>query len=212
MEKSPIPTEHLDKIKRWLGAGAINIFGLPFAGKDTHGRELAHLLDASLLGSGDILRKSDLPPDIKAINDSGVLPPSDVFLKFFTPHLSKKEFAGKPMILSSVGRWIGEETGILQASNDAGHPIKAVVYLRLAEDLVHQRWEASRQTGDRGERADDDLHKLEIRIDEFNKKTLPVIEEYRKMGMLIEVNSDADRHEVLENILARLFVVATRDI
>lgn len=212
MEKSPISTDHLEIIKRWLGAGAINIFGLPFAGKDTHGRELALLLDASLLGSGDILRKSDLPPDVKAINESGVLPPSDIFLKFFTPHLSREEFAGKPLILSSVGRWIGEEKGIIQASKKAGHPIKAVVYLRLAEDLVHQRFEASRQTGDRGERADDNLQKLEIRIDEFNKKTLPVIEEYRNMGMLIEINSDADRQEVLENILARLFVVASRTI
>lgn len=209
MEQLPISKDHLEKIRHWLGAGAINIFGLPFAGKDTHGKELTGLLNASLLGSGDILRKSNLPPDIKAINDSGVLPPSDIFLKVFTPHLSRDEFANRPLILSSVGRWIGEEKGIIKAANDAGHPIKAAVYLRLSEDLVHQRWEASQATGDRGQRADDDFHKLEIRINEFNNKTLPVIEEYRKMGILIEVNSDADRQEVMKNILGRLYIAAS---
>lgn len=211
MEQEPIPSEHLDKIKRWLGSGAINIFGLPFAGKDTHGSELGRLLDAPLLGSGDILRRSNLPPDIKAINDSGVLPPSDIFLKVFTPHLSRPEFLGKPLILSSVGRWIGEEKGIIDASKKAGHPIKAVIYLRLAEELVYRRWELSQKSGDRGQRADDDRHKLEIRINEFNTKTIPVIEEYRKMDMLIEVNSDAEKQEVMQSILARLFMVASRD-
>lgn len=211
MELPPLSASQLDKIKHWLGAGAINIFGLPFAGKDTHGRELARLFDASLLGSGDVLRKSNLPPDIKAINESGVLPPSDIFLKVFTPHLSRAEFTNRPLILSSVGRWIGEEKGIIMASKEAGHPIKAAVYLRLNEDIVRERWETSQLSGDRGDRADDDYHKLEIRISEFKTKTIPVIDEYRKMGILIEVDSDADKQEVMNNILGRLYSAASRD-
>jgi adenylate kinase len=210
MEKTPISTEYLAVIKSWLGSGSINIFGLPFAGKDTHGRILSELLDAPLLGGGDILRNSELPPDIKKINDAGLLPPSDFYLQIVTPYLSKTEFANRPLILSSVGRWIGEEKGILEATKTADHPIKAVVYLHLSEDLVHQRWRKSLEIGDRGDRNDDDEHKLDTRISEFNEKTLPVIEEYRKLGLLIEVNSEADKSEVLQSILARLFMLAQK--
>lgn len=211
MEKPPISTDHLDKIKKWLGTGAINIFGLPFAGKDTHGRELSHLFDAPLLSSGEVFRNSELDEETKHILDSGGLPPSEIFFKIFTPYLSKQEYDGRPLILSSVGRWIGEEQGIIEASEIAGHPIKAVIYLHLNEDMVHERFKASLDIGDRGDRADDDDHKLETRINEFNAKTLPVIEVYRKLGLLIEVNSDAEKVEVLESILARLFMTASNE-
>ena len=209
MEKLPISTEHLDKIKKWLGAGAINIFGLPFAGKDTHGHELSKLFDAPLLSGGDILRNTELPPEIKAVNDAGLLPPSDFYLNTVTPYLSKPEFDGKPLILSSVGRWIGEEQAVLKATERAGHPIKAVVYLKLDEDKVHERFRKSQILGDRGNRADDELHKLDTRIEEFDKKTKDVLKVYDKMGLLMEVNSDAHKEEVLKSILARLFMHAS---
>lgn len=212
MEKqlAPISNEHLDKIKKWLGSGAINIFGLPFAGKDTHGHELSKLLDAPLLSSGQIFRnsKSLLSPEDQEILDTGGLPPSDVFFKMVTPYLSNPEFDGKPLILSSVGRWVGEEQGILKATEAAGHPIKAVVYLHVSEDVLFKRRAASEENGDRGNRPEDAEHILETRINEFNTKTLPVIEVYRDMGLLIEVNSDAEKSEVIRNILSRLFVAA----
>jgi adenylate kinase len=207
---SPISDQHLQAIKDWLGSGSINIFGLPFAGKDTHGHELAKLFDATLLSSGQVFRdgKDLLTPEDRETLDTGGLPPSDVFLRMFTPYLSKAEYDGKPLILSSVGRWIGEEQGILQAAEAANHPIKAVVYLHLAEDVVYKRLAASQEIGDRT-RPEDAEHLLATRINEFNNKTLPVIEVYRDLGLLIEVNSDADKNEVLENILARLFMAAS---
>jgi len=32
-------SEKIEKIKEWLGAGAVNIFGRPFAGKDAQGND-----------------------------------------------------------------------------------------------------------------------------------------------------------------------------
>lgn len=202
--------EHLSLIKSWLGSGSINIFGLPFAGKDTHGSTLAALLDAPLLGGGDILRNSVIPPETKAELDAGKLIPTEQYLEIVLPYLSKAEFEGKPLILSSVGRWLGEEQGVLEATEVSGHPIKAVVYLHAAEELVMARWKASQEIGDRGNRADDAAaHVLATRIHEFYEKTAPVIEVYREKGLLIEVNSDAEKHEVAESILARLLLRAT---
>jgi adenylate kinase len=211
MTDTLLTPEHLAVIKSWLKTGSINIFGLPFAGKDTHGGTLAELLDAPLIGGGEILRSVTLTPELQKTYDAGILTPQEDYLRIVTPYLSKEEFKGKPLILSSVGRWIGEEEGVLKAAEISGHPIKAVIYLHLATEVVHKRWTKSQQKGDRGDRSDDAEHVLDTRIQEFEQKTLPVIEEYRRKGMLIEVNSDAEKHQVIECLLARLLVLASKN-
>lgn len=209
MEDVLLSSKPLSTIKDWLSTGSINIFGMPFAGKDTHGATLSQLFDAPLLGGGDILRNSTIPPELQKGLDAGKLFPTEEYLNIVTPYLSADQFKGHPLILSSVGRWIGEEEGIIKAAEASGHPIKAVVYLHAGEEVVYRRYEKSQEKGDRGDRADDAHHILATRIEEFTTKTLPVIEVYRQKGLLIEVNSDAEKHEVLENILARLFMAAT---
>lgn len=203
--------EQLALVKAWLGTGSINIFGLPFAGKDTHGATLSQIFDAPLLGGGDILRGSYdyMSPEVRKDFDGGKLFPPDEYLRIVTPYLSKPEFTDRSLILSSVGRWIGEEQGVIKATEASNHPTKAVIYLTISEEVLHARWEKSQQAGDRGGRADDAQHVLETRIHEFRTKTLPVIEVYRQKDLLIEINSDADKQEVLESIFARLLVLAT---
>jgi adenylate kinase len=209
MEDALLSNKPLSTIKSWLHNGSINIFGLPFAGKDTHGATLSRLFDAPLLGGGDILRNSNIPPELKKELDDGKLFPTDDFRRIVTPYLSSPEFENRPLILSSVGRWIGEEEGILNAAEHSGHPIMAAIYLHISEEVVYRRQEKSQATGDRIGRPEDAKHVLATRIQEFNEKTLPVIEVYRRLGLLIEVNSDAEKHEVIESILARLFLAAT---
>ena len=46
----------VSNIKKWLGTGSINIFGLPMSGKDTVGKRLAELIGGEFLSSGDIIR------------------------------------------------------------------------------------------------------------------------------------------------------------
>ena len=50
--------ENIERIKSWLGSGSINIFGMPFSGKDTVGTRLADVLDGKFLSSGAILREA----------------------------------------------------------------------------------------------------------------------------------------------------------
>lgn len=209
MENNLLSQRPLSTIKEWLGTGSINIFGMPFSGKDTHGATLSHIFDAPLLGGGDILRNSIIPPELKKELDAGNLFPSLEYEKIVTPYLSNSEFEDHPLILSSVGRWIGEEEGIIYAAKKSHHPIKAVIYLHAGEEVVYRRFDKSQQKGDRQGRDDDSRSVLANRINEFNTKTLPVIEVYRQMGLLVEVNSDAEKHEVIESILARLFLMAT---
>src|ERR1700676_246985 len=111
------------KIARWLQSGSINIFGLPFSGKDTHGTTLAKLFDAAFISGGDILRSSNLS-QIKEHIAEGHLAPTDEYLAVVLPFFSRPELNGKPLVLSSVGRWHGEEPNVVQAAAASDHPIK----------------------------------------------------------------------------------------
>ncbi len=196
--------ENTDSIKQWLGTGSINLFGRPFAGKDTQGRQLTELFDAHMMGGGDILRNSNIPARIDEILARGELIPSSDYVDIVLPYLSKEEFSGKPLILSSVGRWIGEEVGVIEALNEAHHELKLVIYLDISEDEVRNRWHALATHDDRHNRADDTLEALEVRLQEYRKKTLPVIDRYRELGLLVEIDGTGDVADIQNSILAAI--------
>lgn len=203
-------THKIEAIRLWLGTGSINIFGRPFAGKDTHGRELVELFNGVLLGGGDILRNSEIPEHTKEHMRAGRLIPTEDYIEIVLPYLSRDEFSEKPLILSSVGRWHGEEEGVIEATEEAGHPIKAVIYLDISEDAVRDRWRGKDHVGARGERHDDSEEILEIRLAEYREKTLAVVDYYRNNGLLIEIDSTLDKETVLQTIIDALYDLATQ--
>lgn len=193
-----------ERLATWLGTGSINIFGRPFAGKDTQGRILAETFDGTLLGGGDILRNSEIPEHVSAALHRGELVPTTDYIKIVLPYLSQEKFAGKPLILSSVGRWIGEEQGVIRSLEAASHPLKAVIYLDLPEEIVLERWRALEHHDNRGGRHDDTEEVLEKRLHEYREKTLPVLEEYKKLGLLITINGDQPLDKVSQDIIDEL--------
>lgn len=198
-------------IANWLGKGSLNVFGMPFAGKDTQGHKLADFFGAVLIGGGDILRSTEVPQRVKDIMNTGQLIPTEDYLKIITPYLSSPDFKGKPLVLSSVGRWKGEETVIAEATQQAGHPLRAVIMLNLTEEQVKQRWQNFKDKKGRQGRVDDSGEIIKTRIEEFRFKTQPVIEFYKHKGLLLEVNGNKSPEEVTELILESLYIKAQQD-
>jgi adenylate kinase len=194
-------------IKEWLGTGALNIFGLPFAGKDTQAKLLAELFNGVVLSGGDILRHSD-NQELQRIMAAGEIIPSSLWEQIVVPVLSSSEYADRPLILSEVGRLEGEQYVIERASTMSGHPQKAVVLLHLSDDEVWRRFDASQKEGDRGARADDNRDVIQTRLDSYHQKVMPVIEYYRSKGVLIEVDGSQSRQEVTAEILQKLTATA----
>lgn len=201
--------EQLATIKSWLGQGSINIFGMPFAGKDTQGGVLADLLGGELLGGGKILRNSVIPPHVQEIMDAGGLVPIDDYLRIVLPYLSHEQFNNKPLILSSVGRWDGEQRGVLRATEVAKHPIKAVILLTIPEGIAKKRHTEAAVRGDRELRADDNEDVFGTRLNEYQLKTVPVVEFYREQGLLIEIDGTPEPPEVTGAILKHLSQLAS---
>ncbi|MBR3368701.1 nucleoside monophosphate kinase [Candidatus Saccharibacteria bacterium] len=197
--------EKITYIKNWLGTGSINIFGLPMSGKDTVGVRLAELIGGRFLSSGLIIRANEKETG-KNYTGKGELAPTDIFYNLVLPYFNREDLKLFPLILSSVGRWSGEEDQILSATESSGHKTKAVILLQISENDVLERWEAANILGDRGDR-DDDREKaiFEKRCNEFREKTLPVISHYRKLGLLIEINADQNRESVFQEAVDKIY-------
>lgn len=196
--------EKIAAIKEWLGTGSINIFGLPMSGKDTVGVRLAQDLGGKFLSSGMIIRATAKPEDKDAV-DKGNLVATNAFYDLVLPYFEREDLWGLPLILSSVGRWSGEEMEVMVVAEGAGHPIKAAVVLNVSEADVKERWEAAQILNDRGDRVDDkDWKVFEVRLNEFREKTLPVLQHYKELGLLVEVRADMDREAVYAELINKL--------
>ena len=196
-------------ITTWLGTGSINVFALPFGGKDTQCQLLERDLSASLLGSGQILRDtSALSPEATAMMERGELIPREDFLGIVVPVLEDPVYAGRPLILSSVGRFYGEQEVVSEALAVSGHPIKSVILLEVSVETALARHVASQASADRGQRADDDPAALPVRFNEFEAKTRPVIDWYAKQGLLIRVDGEGSPVAVYEQIQTELQYMA----
>ena len=196
--------EKLEKIKSWLGTGSLNIFGLPMSGKDTVGMRLAEDLQAKFLSSGIIIRAYEAEQN-EDMTGSGKLIPTNTFYDIILPYFSREELRDDSLVLSSVGRWSGEEDKIMEAAKAGGHEIKAVVLLDLTEEEVKNRFEAAKDLNDRGERADDaNIEVFETRLAEFREKTMPVLNHYDELKMLVKVPAIGSRDEVYTNVIDRL--------
>ena len=202
--------EKISTIKTWLGTGSINIFGLPMSGKDTQGVKLAKALGAKFLSSGIIIRAMEKETN-KNYTDNGDLLPTNLFYEWVLPYFERRDLFEYPLILSSIGRWHGEEAQVMSVAAGAGHEIKAVVVLNVSEADVENRFKQIQLTDDRGERADDkDLTIFKNRLNEFRTKTLPVIKYYQSLGLLVEVNGDQTREAVFNDLVDKLYARAVR--
>ncbi len=197
--------EKIASIKEWLGTGSINIFGLPMSGKDTQGIRLAESLGAKFLSSGLIVRAMENQTK-KSYSDKGALIPTNVFFEWVLPYFERRDLFQYPLILSSVGRWYGEENSVMTAAASAGHEIKAVLHLDITEEDAEKRFEAAKTLNDRGDRADDkDIEIFRARLEEFRTKTLPVLQHYQELGLLISINGDQSRDVVFNEIVEKLY-------
>ncbi len=202
--------EKIASIKQWLGTGSINIFGLPMSGKDTQGVRLAEALGAKFLSSGIIIRAMEKETKQNYTAD-GSLVPTNLFYEWVLPYFERRDLFQFPLILSSIGRWYGEEDQVMSVAAGAGHEIKAVILLNVSEADVEKRYNEAKILNDRGDRQDDkDLATFHNRLKEFRTKTMPVIQHYKTLDLLIEVNGDQDRETVFNEIVEKLYAKAEK--
>lgn len=200
--------EKINSIKSWLGTGSINLFGLPMSGKDTQGIRLAETLGAKFLSSGLIIRAKEAETH-KNLTKSGALIPTNIFYDWVLPYFDRDDLRDFPLVLSSIGRWSGEETIVMNTASATGHEIKVAILLNVSEEDVRARFEAAKILNDRGNRSDDrDEKTFNTRLEEFREKTMPVINHYHDLGLLLTISGDKTRDEVFAELIEKLYALS----
>lgn len=182
------------------------------SGKDTQGIKLAESLDAKFLSSGLIIRAMEEETK-QNLSSEGKLIPTNIFYEWVLPYFEREDLYKYPLVLSSIGRWQGEEDQVMSVSAGAGHDIKAVIILNISEAEVEKRFHEAKELNDRGERLDDkDFEIFKTRLKEFHDKTMPVLQHYNTLGLLIDVNGHQSRNAVFNEIVEKLYQKASKSL
>lgn len=181
----------------------IILAGPPGCGKGTQARIIAKGTRWKHISTGDILRDSDNKEIRKLIKTGNLLPDEIVgkelidYLKKLTKHSDPKGyiFDGYPRNLQQKA--IFEE--ICRINNIS---LEYVFFLNVAEKILRERIkERSKSSG----RSDDKNEEaFQIRMDEYNEQTLPMIESMRNGGGFLEISGENKLDDITKLIFNKI--------
>lgn len=208
------------------------LLGPPGAGKGTQAKMLTERFGIPQISTGDILRaavKEGSPMGLKAKEcmDAGALVPDEVVVGIVSERLQKEDCTSG-FILDGFPRTLPQADALKETLQHLGKDLDAVVSLDVdCEELVE------RLTGRRTcvgcgkgyhvlfdppsvadvcdacgkalfQRDDDQEETIRKRLDVYAKQTSPLIDYYRRTGILKSVNGMNDIPVVQEEILSQL--------
>jgi adenylate kinase len=211
----------------------IILVGAPGAGKGTQAASLAADLQIAHVASGDLFRDAVkagtlLGLQAKAYMDKGELVPDDVTIGLVLERLQEPD-AAHGVILDGFPRTRRQAEALDEALKETGRRIDRVIYLKVPEEVLlgrlSGRWicrdcnrsyhELFNQPTTPGicdacggtlyQREDDKRETALRRLEVYFTDTAPLIDYYRDLGALIEVNGDQSVDDVRQDLLAAVY-------
>ena len=207
----------------------IILVGAPGAGKGTQAASLAADLQVAHVASGDLFRdavKAGTPLGLQAKGymDKGELVPDDVTIGLVLERLKEPD-AAHGVILDGFPRTRRQAEALDEALRTSGRRIDRVVYLEVPDEVLLGRLSGRWICRDCGRsyhelfnppttpgvcdacggtlyQRDDDKRETALRrLEVYFKDTAPLIDYYRDLGMLAQVNGDQSVDEVRQDLL-----------
>lgn len=168
----------------------IILFGAPGAGKGTQSKMLVEKYDLAYISTGEILRneiknKTSLGLKAKEVMDKGMFVSDDIIVGMITNFIEKNH--NKGILLDGFPRTVvqaEELDDILKNTHRENHLL--VLSLNVPkEELMRRLLKRAEIEG----RTDDNEQTIKERFNQYETKTLPVAEFYKKkQGVYFEVN------------------------
>jgi len=184
-----------------MNLNTIFFIGPQGSGKGTQAKMLAKRLDFFYWEMGGILREvaagnSILGIKIKSLIDSGVLLTDEDLYQVVQMKLGELP-ATKGVIFDGIPRRIGQAEFLLSFLKQQGRENFITLYISLPKEQSVARL---LKRGEIEKRADDTKEKIEFRLEQYEKDTLPVLDFLRQNSTFFEIDGQPDIEIVRENI------------
>lgn len=179
--------------------------GPPGAGKGTQAKVLAERLEIPAVSTGDIFRanvaaETPLGIEAKRYMDAGDYVPDEVTNSMVRDRLSEAD-AGEGFLLDGYPRTLAQVATLDDILAEHGHELDAVVALTAdTEVLVDRMLRRAKVLG----RSDDSEDVVRHRQEVYVAETKPLLRDYARRGLLVEVDGVGEIAEVSERVLAAL--------
>tara|TARA_B100000700_G_scaffold12177_1_gene12427 strand:- start:50 stop:598 length:549 start_codon:yes stop_codon:yes gene_type:complete len=161
--------------------------GPPGAGKGTQADLFCTKYGLDHLSTGDLLRDevssgSVLGLKASEVMNKGELVSDELVLSIVEGRLEKIK---KGWLLDGFPRNVNQANLLKKLLDTIEQPLEAVISIKIADDFLIKRLLA------RG-REDDNEEVISNRLKVYREKTSPLIDLYRKQGILVEIDGNAD--------------------
>jgi len=172
----------------------IIILGPPGSGKTTQAQLLAKTLSLPHLSTGDLFRQiskepSPLGKKIKKILEKGELVSDREAILLISQELKKKKYR-KGVVLDGCPRTL-KQARILKL------PLEKVFYLKVSDGEGVKRLLLRKRKGESKE-------VIKKRLAVYHQETEPILDFYRKEGLLVEIDGEQTIEKIHQDILLAL--------
>jgi adenylate kinase len=209
------------------------LLGAPGSGKGTQAQRLQAGHGVPQVSTGDLLREAvaagtPLGRAAKAVMDAGQLVADETMLGIIRERLARPD-AARGFILDGFPRTLPQADGLARLLQELRQPLDAVVLLEVNPDALTRRLtgrRSCRQCGrvfhletnppqaddrctnggphDLFQRDDDREETIRARLEVYRERTQPLVEHYRRQGLLRRIEADGSLDEVQARLEAAI--------
>jgi len=180
----------------------IVLFGPPGCGKGTQSARLIERYNLVHLSTGDILRNeiangTALGLEAKKLMDQGILVPDQVVIGMISSKLDANKNA-KGFIFDGFPRTQAQAAALDNLLKEKGTSISGMLSLEVEYDELVRR--ILHRGQDSGRPDDQDPVIIGKRVDEYNKKTAPLIDYYKSQNKFHSIKGNGTVEEIFEKL------------
>ena len=184
----------------------IILIGAPGSGKGTLAKMLAERMNFVIVSMGDALRKesqkdTSLGQMLKPLIGTGGLVPDDMATMALESELRQID-KDKNILFDGYPRSIPQVMTLDALMEESDSDISTVIHLEVSEDIIMKRIKSRALI--EGRKDDQDEATILRRINEFKNKTQPVIEHYRVVKILVNIDASGTPEEVYKEAIKSL--------
>lgn len=180
----------------------IILFGPPGSGKGTQSEKLTATYGLRHLSTGDLLRSEisrQTPLGMEARNfmDKGRLVPDEVVIGMISSAMDAHPDA-KGFLFDGFPRTAAQAEALDKLLDLKGHPVLTMLALDVSEDELIQRLLKRGETSGRSD--DNNENVIRARIAEYNSKTTPVADHYKKLKKAVFVKGEGSIDDIFNSL------------